>query len=227
MKKKVSKNRKSSTKWQQFVSNLKISKILVCLIFLALFKLSLIGSIGFDLTDHHKEVKQVVEAVVESGNVVRSAVTPPQAIAAEAEAKDKAQPAPKASKPSNMPEADWKALKAKEDELARKERSLRTLEQNLDKKLAELNDLEKRLKKMIADADVLKDKKIKHLVGVYTAMKAKQAAQVIESLDTDLAVKILSGMRGRSAGAILGFVTPKKAAKLSEELTKLQTPLEE
>ena len=77
---------------------------------------------------------------------------------------------------------------------------------------------------MIADADVLKDKKIKHLVGVYTAMKAKQAAQVIESLDTDLAVKILSGMRGRSAGAILGYVSPKKAAKLSEELTKLQTP---
>ncbi len=195
---------------------------------MALFKLSLIGSLGFDLTDHHEEVKEVVEAVVESSNVVRSVVTPPQAIAAEAEAKDKAKPAPKtAAKPSNMPEADWKALKAKEDELARKERSLRTLEKNLDKKLAELNDLEKRLKKMIADADVLKDKKIKHLVGVYTAMKAKQAAQVIESLDTDLAVKILSGMRGRSAGAILGYVSPKKAAKLSEELTKLQTPLED
>ncbi|HAS89764.1 MAG TPA: hypothetical protein DCS48_10735 [Desulfovibrio sp.] len=187
----------------------------------------MIGSLGFDLTDHHDEVKEVVEAVVESSNVVRSVVTPPQAIAAEAETKDKPKTAAKPSKPSNMPEADWKALKAKEDELARKERSLRTLEQNLDKKLAELNSLEKRLKKMIADADVLKDKKIKHLVGVYTAMKAKQAAQVIESLDTDLAVKILSGMRGRSAGAILGFVTPKKAAKLSEELTRLQTPLEE
>ena len=194
---------------------------------MALFKLSLIGSLGFDLTEHHDEVKEVVEAVVKSSNVVRNAVTPPDAVAAEAEAKDKAKPAPKASKPSTMPEADWKALKAKEDELARKERSLRTLEQNLDKKLADLNDLEKRLKKMLADADVLKDKKIKHLVGVYTAMKAKQAAQVIESLDTDLAVKILSGMRGRNAGAILGFVTPKKAAKLSEELTKLQTPLEQ
>ncbi|TIH12269.1 hypothetical protein D0S45_18640 [Marinifilum sp. JC120] len=192
---------------------------------MALFKLSLIGSLGFDITKSSKEVQQVVEAVVES-NVVRNVVAPPQAIAAEAEAKDKAAPKT-AAKPSNMPEADWKALKAKEDELARKERSLRTLEQNLDKKLAELNSLEKRLKKMIADADVLKDKKIKHLVGVYTAMKAKQAAQVIESLDTNLAVKILSGMRGRSAGAILGFVTPKKAAKLSEELTKLQTPLEE
>ena len=171
-------------------------------------------------------MQQVVEAVVES-NVVHDVVTPPQAIAAEPKVKDKASKTKtESARPSGMPEADWKALKAKEDELARKERSLRTLEQNLDKKLAELNSLEKRLKKMIAEADVLKDKKIKHLVGVYTAMKAKQAAQVIESLDTDLAVKILSGMRGRSAGAILGYVAPKKAAKLSEELTKLQTPLE-
>ncbi len=212
------------TKWQQFASNLKISKILLCLVLLAIFKLSLIGSLGFDLT---KPSKQVMEAVIDS-SVVRNVVDTPKAVAAEAKAEDKAASAPdKAVRPSNMPEADWKALKAKEDELARKERSLRTLEQNLDRKLAELSSLEKRLKKMIADADVLKDKKIKHLVGVYTAMKAKKAAQVIESLDKDLAVKILAGMRGRSAGAILGFVEPKKAAKLSEALTKLQVPLDD
>ncbi|CCO22815.1 conserved protein of unknown function [Maridesulfovibrio hydrothermalis AM13 = DSM 14728] len=212
------------TKWQQFGSNLKISKILVCLVLLAVFKLSLIGSMGLDLG----ESKDVIKAVIES-SVVRNVVQTPKAVAAEAGAKDKAadQGKKEAARPAGMPVADWKALKAKEDELARKERSLRTLEQNLDKKLVELTGLEKRLKKMIADADVLKDKKIKHLVGVYTAMKAKKAAQVIESLDTDLAVKILSGMRGRSAGAILGFVTPKKAAKLSEELTKLQVPLED
>lgn len=171
----------------------------------------------------------MIEAVIDT-SVVRDVVETPRAVAAEAKAGDKAEAAPakkEAARPSSMPEADWKALKAKEDELARKERSLRTLEQSLDKKLADLNQLEKRLKKMIADADVLKDNKIKHLVGVYTAMKPKSAAQVIESLDTDLAVKILAGMRGRSAGAILGLVEPKKAAKLSEELTKLQVPLED
>ncbi|WP_027720396.1 MotE family protein [Maridesulfovibrio zosterae] len=214
------------TKWQQFVTNLKISKILVCLILLALFKLTLIGSLGFDLG---KPTKHVMEAVIDS-SVVRNVVDTPKAVAAEAKAGDKAEAAPAkstAARPAGMPDADWKALKAKEDELARKERSLRTLEHNLDKKLADLTALEKRLKKMISDADVLKDKKIKHLVGVYTAMKAKSAAQVIESLDTKLAVKILAGMRGRSAGAILGFVEPKKAAKLSEELTKLQVPLDD
>ncbi|WP_432738378.1 MotE family protein [Maridesulfovibrio sp. FT414] len=172
-------------------------------------------------------MEKAAQAVVDS-SVVRNVVETPKAIAAEPKAAGAtdAPAAREAARPSGMPDADWKALKAKEDELARKERSLRTLEQNLDKKLAELTALEKRLKKMLADADVLKDAKIKHLVGVYTAMKAKSAAQVIESLDTDLAVKILAGMRGSSAGAILGLVEPKKAAKLSEALTKLQTPLE-
>ncbi|MBI9112096.1 MotE family protein [Maridesulfovibrio ferrireducens] len=211
------------TKWQRFGSSLRLSKILVCLVLLAFLKLSLIGALGFDL---ETPTKNVVEAVIES-SVVRDAVSAPEAIAAEAKDKPAAEEsASKVDKRSErMPEADWKALKSKEDELARKERSLRTLEKNLDKKLAELNSLETRLKKMLADADVLKDQKIKHLVGVYTAMKPKSAALVIESLDTGLAVKILSGMRGRNAGEILGFVAPKKAAALSEELTKLQVPL--
>ncbi|SDK38791.1 hypothetical protein SAMN05660337_0291 [Maridesulfovibrio ferrireducens] len=210
------------TKWQRFGSSLRLSKILVCLVLLAFLKLSLIGALGFDL---ETPAKNVVEAVIES-SVVRDAVSAPEAIAAEAKDKPAAESASKVDKrPERMPEADWKALKSKEDELARKERSLRTLEKNLDKKLAELNSLETRLKKMLADADVLKDQKIKHLVGVYTAMKPKSAALVIESLDTRLAVKILSGMRGRNAGEILGFVAPKKAATLSEELTKLQVPL--
>jgi len=213
------------TKWQRFGSNLKLSKILICLIFLAFFKLSLIGTLGFNLLS---PTKSAVKAVVES-SVVRNVVSAPEAVAAESAKKPaEASTAKETSqRPEKMAEADWKALKAKEDELARKERSLRTLEKNLDKKLADLNALEARLKKMIAEADVLKDQKIKHLVGVYTAMKPKSAALVIESLDKDLAVKILSGMRGRNAGEILGFVNPKKAANLSEALTKLQVPLEQ
>lgn len=209
------------TKWQRLGSSLKLSKILICLILLAFFKLSLIGALGFNLV---VPAQKAVKAVVES-SVVRNVVSAPEAVAAEPSKKSADPAATETKRPDKMGEADWKALKAKEDELARKERSLRTLEQNLDKKLADLNALEARLKKMIADADVLKDQKIKHLVGVYTAMKPKSAALVIESLDKDLAVKILSGMRGRNAGEILGFVDPKKAASLSEALTRLQVPL--
>jgi flagellar motility protein MotE (MotC chaperone) len=43
-------------------------------------------------------------------------------------------------------------------------------------------------------------------------------------MDINLAVKVLSGMRGRQAGEILSFVEAKKAAQLSEKLTQLQIP---
>ncbi|WP_245577873.1 MotE family protein [Maridesulfovibrio bastinii] len=221
MKKKISKSRKSTTRWQQLGSNLKISRVLICLIFLALFKLSLIGYLGVDLETSETPV---VKKMAVDTNIVREVVTPKAALAA---ANDQQKPAEKADKPpEGMNANDWKALKAKEDELARKERSLKTLEQSLDKKLAKLADLEKRLKKMIEDANVLKDQKIKHLVGVYSSMKAKSAAAVIETLDMKLAVKILAGMRGKTAGNILNSVDPKKAAILSEALTRLQIPLE-
>lgn len=205
------------TKWQQFGSNLRISRVLICLICLALFKLTLIGYIGLGF-DSQKD--KAAEAEIDT-SIVRTVVAGPK----EAQAAEKNKKEEKAAAPAGMSTTDWKALKAKEDELARKERSLNTLEQSLDSKLAKLNALEKRLNKMIADANVLKDDKIKHLVGVYSSMKPKRAAAVIETLDMKLAVKILSGMRGKVAGNILNSVEPKKAAKLSEALTRLQIPL--
>ena len=65
-----------------------------------------------------------------------------------------------------------------------------------------------------------------HLIDVYSNMKAKQAASVLETLDERIAVKILAGMRGRQAGEILTYVNPQKAARLSESLTKMQMPLQ-
>ena len=57
-------------------------------------------------------------------------------------------------------------------------------------------------------------------------MKAKQAADVLGTLDEDVAVKILAGMKGKQAGEILNFVEPQKAARLSVALTKMQTPFQ-
>jgi flagellar motility protein MotE (MotC chaperone) len=118
----------------------------------------------------------------------------------------------------------WSELKEKQQALNRREEELRRLEKTLDAKLREVKELQENIRKMLDEANVLKDKKIKHLIDVYSNMKAKQAALVLESLEEDIAVKILSGMRGRKAGEILSYVTPKKAALLSERLTDLRIP---
>lgn len=117
-------------------------------------------------------------------------------------------------------------LKKKQVELHRREQELSRLQATIDSKLVKLQTLEKRLQAMLSKAKNIKDKKMKHLVDVYSNMKAKQAAQVLETLDENISVKILAGMRGRKAGEILTFVKPDKAARLSEALTNMQLPFE-
>lgn len=144
-----------------------------------------------------------------------------------------AQPAPAAVPPAtpatpaaaaSQPSRD--DLNRRQEDLNRREQELKSLEQQIDAKLAQMQDLEARIQTMLKDAQGMKDEKLRHLVDVYTNMKAKQAAAVLETLDEKIAVRILAGMRGRQAGEILTYVQAEKAAKLSEALTRMQLPLE-
>lgn len=135
-------------------------------------------------------------------------------------------PAAAAQTGAQANQAALDALNRKQDDLSRREQELKSLEQQVDAKLAQMQDLEARIKTMLKDAQGMKDEKLRHLVDVYTNMKAKQAAAVLETLDEKIAVRILAGMRGRQAGEILTFVQAEKAAKLSEALTRMQLPLE-
>jgi len=121
---------------------------------------------------------------------------------------------------------EWETLRRRQEELQRKEESLQSLEKELDDKLNRLQNLEQRIQAMLDEADVLQDKKIKHLVDVYSNMKPKEAAKALEVLEEPVAVKILTGMRGRNAGEILSFVDSEKAARLTEALTRMQVPLQ-
>ena len=115
-------------------------------------------------------------------------------------------------------------LDRKQVDLDRREQELNALEGRVNEKLEEMQALEGRIQMMLKDAQELQDEKLRHLVDVYTNMKAKQAGQVLETLDERTAVRILAGMRGRQAGEILNNITPEKAARLSEMLTRMQLP---
>lgn len=118
------------------------------------------------------------------------------------------------------------SLSRRQEDLARKEQELRVLESELNSRLERMQMLENRIALMIKDAEGTKDAKYRHLVDMLANMKAKQAAAVLETLDPKIAVRVLSGMRGRQAGDILTFVKPEIAAKLTEDLARMQLPLE-
>ena len=135
-------------------------------------------------------------------------------------------PAPQAQ-PQEEPGALARdALARRQEELARREQDLRNLSKDLDDRLERLQALELRLKAMLKEADEMKSEKFRQLVDMLANMKAKQAAAVLETLDEKIAVKVLSGMRGRQSGEILTYVNPAKAARLSESLARIQLPFE-
>lgn len=117
-------------------------------------------------------------------------------------------------------------LERRQSELDHRQEELNAMESRVNDKLEEMQALEGRIKMMLKDAQTLQDEKLRHLVDVYTNMKPKQAAQVLETLNEQTAVRILAAMRGRQAGEILTNVTPEKAGRLSEMLTKMQLPFE-
>ncbi len=202
----------------------RLSKVLAALVFLAAIKLGVLVFLGIDAL--------VPEAVRQEGHMVVAAVagvpkalaqTPKPAAPKPAPAEAPA-PAEKQAGPPGV--LDWQELAKRKEELDRREQAVAELEARLDRRVKELAALEATLKTMLDQAQQTNDEKLKHLIDVYTNMKPKQAAEVLETLDERIAVKILAGMKGRQAGEILTGVSAKKAATLSEALTKLQLPPE-
>ena len=131
---------------------------------------------------------------------------------------------PVAPPPAVSPLIPKDSAQRKQDELNRREQELLALQQQMQSRLDELKKIEGNVQTMIKEADNSQDARLRHLIDVYSNMKARQAAQVLTTLDERIAVRILGGMRGRQAGEILTFMDAGKAAKLSEALTRTQMP---
>lgn len=117
-------------------------------------------------------------------------------------------------------EQRMKELDRKEEELKRREDRLQTLEQDLEQKIAELQRIQNRIDQQVELRKDLTEQGIVKLAKVYEAMPAEEAATLIETIDRDVAVLVLSKMRGRQAGKVLASVDPEIASRISELIVK-------
>jgi flagellar motility protein MotE (MotC chaperone) len=241
-KKKSSRNRKNSTKWRLSVTNLGVSKLFKILLLTVLLKLAVIAGLAWSPERPAQQTAQnggpsmtaPIENAAQRFGLIAEAAEPAKDASKEAQkdapkdaqsGKTGAPEQPK-DKTKDLPAGSMRDQQKRLDELNRKEQTLRELEKELDAKLVRIQELDAKLQRMLDDASAMKDQKLKHLIDVYSNMKAKQAATVLETLDEKIAVKILAGMRGRQAGEILTYMQAEKAAKLSEQLTKMQIPFQ-
>ncbi len=112
------------------------------------------------------------------------------------------------------------ALAAEEKRLAQKKAELVAIKKELNNKIEKLTQLRNEIRSEIAGKKAVETKKLKHLIKIYSAMKPQSAAVLIEKLDKNLAVELLSKMKGDAVGKILSYVDTGKAAAISEGLVK-------
>ncbi len=117
-----------------------------------------------------------------------------------------------------MIERKNRGLKKREEELLLKEKNLQALEQKI---LADLQKIEEALARSEAMVGIKKDlieKNVKSLVKAYSHMKPVQAASLLERMDEDIAIIIISRMKSRVAGKVLGAMNTRIARGISEKI---------
>lgn len=117
-----------------------------------------------------------------------------------------------------------KELEMREKALKEKEALLKELEKDINAKLAKLEEIQKGIEEFKKQQAQLANQKIDSIVKIYTTMKPKDAAALLEKLDDDLVVEIVSRMKTEQAAKIIASMSVKKAAVISEKLTKTQKP---
>jgi len=110
------------------------------------------------------------------------------------------------------------ALDLREAELNQLEEELQKQKVEIGKRIEELTKIREEIASKLEDRVQADEGKVKKLVDLYSSMKPKQAAKIIESVNRDLAVEVLANMKKKSAADIMNVMDEKVARELSERL---------
>lgn len=133
----------------------------------------------------------------------------------------------KIAKPDSYSEEDinhFAKLNDRKKELDLREKELNELEEELHKQRVEVEGRIQKLEEMRAQiANVLKERvavdeeKVNKLVEFYSNMKPKQAADILMTINEELAVEVLGRMKKKNAAEVMNLLPSTKAQALSEK----------
>ncbi|MGO9380211.1 MAG: MotE family protein [Dissulfurispiraceae bacterium] len=98
------------------------------------------------------------------------------------------------------------------------EERLKILKADLQAQIEQLKKLKQELEVMQKGFEGKRQEQLTKVVKMYEAMAAEDAAKALDKLDDDTAVQILSSLKARSAGKIMGQLDPARAAALSKKV---------
>lgn len=117
------------------------------------------------------------------------------------------------------------AMDAREAEIQQEANLLAATETRIDSKIAQLKELQGQIVGLLAQRDAAQEKQVVALVKTYSAMKAKDAAAIFNSLDDSVLLPVAQEMKSDVLAPVLAAMTPEQARKLTLRLaSKLTLP---
>jgi len=120
-----------------------------------------------------------------------------------------------------------KNIQEKQERLIKKEEKLKELQTYLSLQKEELKReseriiaLKEELEKNIEQERMKYNERISWLASIYGEMRPEEASPIIEKLNDELAISVLSQMEERQVGKILGVMDSSRAIELSQKIGK-------
>lgn len=104
-----------------------------------------------------------------------------------------------------------KDLEGKEKELVMREALLKAAQSELQQKTDELNTIKTDIESLLKQQNDKENERIASLVKIYEGMKAKDAANIFNSLELDVLMEVMTKMSERKSAPILAAMEPEKA----------------
>lgn len=108
-----------------------------------------------------------------------------------------------------------KDLEKKEKELIMREALIKAAQAEIVQKTDELTKIKKDIEALLEQQGIQENKRILSLVKIYEGMKAKEAARIFDSLETDVLLQVMTKMSERKSAPILAAMDPDKARHLT------------
>ncbi|MHB8770895.1 MAG: MotE family protein [Syntrophales bacterium] len=118
-------------------------------------------------------------------------------------------------------QAKLRDLEQREEVLKKEEQRLLALKLELAEKIDTLRTLQQQITSATESVKTEEGKRLKDLARVYEAMPPAKAGAMLETLDTPTAAGITLNMKRDKAGTIWGYLSQKKAAEITKEITRV------
>jgi flagellar motility protein MotE (MotC chaperone) len=116
------------------------------------------------------------------------------------------------------PGEQMEVLRQREERVKNREMELKELETHVTERIKKLEAIEASVRNELQSYKLVSGERVKHLVKIYSSMKPKAAATLMNNCELDIAVEVFLNMKGDIAGGILAYMEPQKAATITQRL---------